>query len=305
MTILHNFLYTIIATSTPLVLAALGGMMTRQVGMFNIGLEGLMTIGAFFGVYFADYTGSVLGGILLAVVFTVIISLFMAFLSIRLHADIFVVGIAVNIFATGLTTFLGLLWTGMQGTMLFKTAPRLKSISIPVLRSIPVIGDFLNNHTALDYLSIAIVIFMAYLFKRSVYARHAIAVGMNAEVSKANGISPKKYRYLAYLWCGVLCGLSGAAMSLPIGMFSSGSVGLTNGRGWTAMAIVILAAGKPSVALIAAWALGAISAMGDILQSVSNFPPRLVMALPFIVALIATAVYSSLHRNAGAAEAGH
>ena len=297
MSYIHSFLYTIISTSAPIILAALGGMLTRQVGMFNIGLEGMMTIGAFFSVYFTDLTGSLLLGFLLGCACTILMGLLMAFLSIRLKADIFVVGIAANIFGTGLATFLGLVLTGMQGTMLFMEAPALQNIHIPLIDKIPVTGDFLSGHTIIDYLSIVLVFVIAFVLKRTRFGRHSKAVGINPVVARANSISVEGQRYVSYILCGLLCGMAGAAMSLPIRMYTGGAIGMVNGRGWTAMAIVIISAGNPIVTLIASWVLGGVSAIGNLLQTTGVFPPRLVMAFPFIAAVIATAIFSATKKE--------
>jgi len=299
MSIWDNFFYTMLSTSTPIILAALGGIMTRQVGMFNLGLEGMMTVAAFVSVYLTSITGNLAAGLFGGIAATVLLGLFMAFISIRLKADIFVVGIAANALGTGLTTFLGLLLTGMQGTMVFKKTPVLPAVVIPYLKSIPVLGPFLSGHTVIDYLSIILPVVLSFVIFRTAFGYHARAAGLNARVAENCGISVVRHQYIAYVWCGIFCGLAGASMSMPIAMYAGGLIGMTNGRGWTAMAVVILSAGNPVVALLASWVLGAISALGNVLQTNGVFSSRLVMAFPFLAALIGTAVYSCLQKRKG------
>ena len=155
---INSFLFTIIATSTPTLLASLGGLMTGLSGMFNVGLEGMMLVSAFFSVYTANATGSLILGLAAGVGINMLLGLVMVFIAEKLKADIFVVGIAANLLATGLTTFLGMWLLGLKGTLLFEKAPRLKLLDIPLLGDIPLLNGLLNGHHLIDYLGIVLAI---------------------------------------------------------------------------------------------------------------------------------------------------
>lgn len=290
---ISGFLYTMIAYGTPLVLCSLGGMMTGLSGRFNLGMEGMMLFAAFFSLYFANLWNSLLLGLLVGVSITVLVGLFMAFMSIQLKVDIFIVGMAINILGTGLTTFLIFVLTGSQGSIIYPESPHLAKLATPLIENIPYLNQVLSNHTLLDYAAILIVFVCFAVIFKTAFGRRLRAVGMSEWVASARGISVNKMVYISYAICGALCGLAGASLSLSQGIFVGGFVGMTNGRGWLAMAVVILAQNNPYAVLFSAWALGALSAIGDILQATVGFPARLVQMLPFIGALIAASAYSS------------
>ncbi|MPM30951.1 hypothetical protein SDC9_77504 [bioreactor metagenome] len=150
----------------------------------------------------------------------------------------------------------------------------------------------LSNHTWLDYLAIVLVVVLYAVIFKTAFGRRLRAVGMSEWVASARGISVDGMIYASYAVCGALCGLAGASLSLSQGIFVGGFVGMTNGRGWLAMAVVILAQSNPYTVLFSAWALGALSAAGDILQAAVGFPARLVQMLPFLGALVAASIYS-------------
>jgi simple sugar transport system permease protein len=290
---ISGFLYTMIAYGTPLVLCSLGGMMTGLSGRFNLGMEGMMLFAAFFSLYFANLWNSLLLGLLVGVSITVLVGLFMAFMSIQLKVDIFIVGMAINILGTGLTTFLIFVLTGSQGSIIYPESPHLAKLATPLIEKIPYLNQVLSNHTLLDYAAILLVFVCFAVIFKTAFGRRLRAVGMSEWVASARGISVNKMVYISYAICGALCGLAGASLSLSQGIFVGGFVGMTNGRGWLAMAVVILAQNNPYAVLFSAWALGALSAIGDILQATVGFPARLVQMLPFIGALIAASAYSS------------
>ncbi len=287
-----GFLYTIIAYGTPLILCSLGGMLTGLTGRFNLGMEGMMLFSAFFSLYFANLWNSLVLGVLMGVAIVTLIGLCMAFLSIRLKVDIFIVGMAINTLGTGLTTFLIYALTGSQGSIICPSAPRLVKLATPLIQNVPYLNQVLSNHTWLDYLAIFLVALLYVVLYKTAFGRRFRAVGLSEWVASSRGISINKMIYISYALCGVLCALAGASLSLSQGIFVGGLIGMTNGRGWLAMAIVILASGNPFTVLFSAWALGALSAFGDILQTTGNFSARVVQMLPFIGALVAASVYS-------------
>lgn len=285
-------LYTIIAYGTPLILCSLGGLMTGLSGRFNLGMEGMMLFSAFFSLYFANLFNNLILGLVIGVLITVLIGLFMAFMSLRFDVDIYIVGMAINTLGTGLTTFLIFLLTGAQGSIIYPDAPRLENLTTPIISNIPYLNQILSNHTVLDYLTIVLVIAMYAVIFKTAYGRRLRAVGMSEWVASARGISVDRMIYSSYALCGLFCGLAGASLSLSQGIFVGGFTGMTNGRGWLAMALVIVAQNNPYTILIFSWALGLLSALGDILQTTGNFSARVVQMLPFFGALAAAAIYS-------------
>jgi simple sugar transport system permease protein len=291
--LIQGFLVTIIPTSTPIILAALGGQLTSMNGKFNLGMEGMMLFSAFFSLYFTNIFSSLLMGMLLGCGVTMLLGAFMAFMVLKMKSNVYIVGIAINTLAVGVTTFLGLVLTGQQGTVIFREAPKLQNITLPMIDNIPYLGDFLSGHHVIDYLSIILTFAVFFLVTKTKFGRHNTATGLNEVVASAQGVNVQRCSYASYVLCGLLCGLGGAALTLQSSIFAGGSVGIVNGRGWIAMTIVIISMKKPIRVLVAAWILACITGGGDILQATTDFPQRLVMALPFIASLVACAIYSS------------
>ena len=289
---LSSFLYTMVSYSTCIILCSLGGQLTSLAGRFNLGMEGMMLFSAFFTLYFTHLFNNLYLGLAVGLLITMALGLLMAFLNLKLKVDIYIVGLAVNTLATGLTTFLIYSLTGAQASLIYTDVPKLEKLSTPIIENIPYLNQVLSNHSWLDYLSIVLCVLMCFIIFRTRFGQRLRAVGMSNWVASSRGISVNNYVYLSYLWCGFFCGLAGASLSLPMGIFVGGMVGMTNGRGWLAMAVVILSQGNPLVILASAFAMGALSALGDVLQSVTEFSSRLVQMLPFLGALLASVVYS-------------
>lgn len=297
MNLMENFLYTMVSYATCITLCSLGGQLTGLAGRFNLGMEGMMLFGGFFSLYFTNMFQNLFLGLLMGVLITVLVGLFMAFMNIRLKVDIYIVGMAVNTLGTGLTTFLIYFLTGSQASVIYRGIPQLKNFATPLIEKIPYLNQVLSNHNWMDYLSILLCFVMSFVLYRTKFGRQLRAVGMSNWVAGARGISVNKYVYWSYLLCGVFCGLAGASLSLPMSIYVGGVVGMTNGRGWLAMAVVILASGSPMVILGSAFVMGALTALGSVLQTTGSFPPDLVLMLPFVGALIASGAYSLTQRK--------
>jgi simple sugar transport system permease protein len=290
-------IYSMISAATPIILASQGALMTGYCGTFNIGLEGMMLLSAFFSAYIAEITSNLLLGIIGAILISVIVGIGMILFTLKLRANNFMLGLALNLLAVGLTMFLGGWLLGQKGSFIFRNASKLKSINIPIVANIPIINSLINGHNIFDLLAIVFT-FLLYIFIfRTSYGYRMRAVGKSSWVAKSVGISCNKYKVIAYVWCSILCALAGASLSLPLGMFASGPIGMVNGRGWLAIAVVIIAQGNPLRVLMGAWIFGFASALTDLLQITTNFSPRLLMAFPFIFAIIITAIYSLFARS--------
>ena len=267
-------------TATPVVLAALGCLMTQHVNITNIGIDGMMLIGAFFAVVGSYFTGSWVGGLALAMVIGVVLGLFYYLFVIKFKSDEFIIGVALNIFAGGLTTFLLRTLTGQSGTFHadggLSTIPRL---SAEWLNGIPVIGPLLNDNTVLVYVSWILVIVSYLLIYKTPLGFWLRASGEHPNSLRSAGRSPAAMQYLASLACGMLAGLAGAHLSL--GYLSTFSENMTNSRGFIAVACVIFGRAHPVKAFLAALMFGFIDALGMRLQSF-EISSALTSMLPYI-----------------------
>ena len=296
--LINTFIYTTINATTPVLLPALGVMFTNFSRMFNIALEGMMLVSAFFSVLVADITSNLLLGVIAGIVASTVLGLTIFYICHYFRAQVFIVGMAANLIATGLTTFIAIQLKG-SSSVIFEDAPKLERISIPIIRDIPIVSGLLSGHYIIDYFAIAITIICYIIIFRTRYGCRLRTIGKDAWVAKTIGISISRNRFISYLWCGFFCGLGGAVLSLPLGIFLGGPIGMTNGRGWLAIVVLVLGKQNPLYILAAALLIGASSALSDLMQVTTNLPSRLLFAIPFIIAIIAMVVYMTKGRETG------
>ncbi|TDT50742.1 ABC transporter permease [Fonticella tunisiensis] len=271
--------------ATPLILASLGGVFSERSGVVNIGLDGIMTCGAFFGVYGSYKTGSPAMGILFAIIAGMIVSSIHAFLSIHLKADQVVSGVAINLFSGALTSYLLLVLFNRQGQ-----TDGVNALTYPkaFMRGIPVIGGFLSELNWYVFMAI-ILVFVTYfiLYKTSLGLRIR-AVGEHPKAADTLGVNVYAIRYLCVILSGALGGLAGASLSL--GTTNLFREGMVSGRGFIALAAMIFGGWRPFGAM---WA-SILFAFADAFQIVAQgfgwaIPYQFYSALPYILTMIALA----------------
>ena len=267
---------------TPILLAALGGMLCARVGIFNVGLEGLILIGAFTAVAANYFTGSLFLSVVIASIASVILSLLFAWITIHLKANEIVVGIGINFLALGLTTFLLRALFDVKGAFYDKDMLGLTKLDIPLLKELPIIGSIISGHSVLVYGAIISAFILFIFFSRTVLGFHMTAIGMNSIASSSIGLKVKKLQYAAIGVCGVLCGLAGAQLSLgQVTMFTEG---MTAGRGFISLVAMMLGQSHPLGILVASFLFGLMDAISIRLQSFS-IPTQFTSMLPFILTL--------------------
>jgi simple sugar transport system permease protein len=270
--------------ATPLVFAALGGVISERSGVVNIGLEGMMLVGAFFGVYGADLTDGWLGGLLVGMIAGGLLALVHAFFAISLRADQIVSGFAINFLALGTTGYVFLHHYGEQGTP--DGLPQVPDVSLPI-DWIPFFGPALDKLNLLVWVALVLV-FLVWLFVfRTPAGLRLRSVGENPRAAATVGISVYKTRYLAVVASGVLAAMGGAFLS--IGFVHSFNQNMTAGRGFIALAVVIVGKWRPVAALAAALMFGFSQALAQRLPVFSESSATLLQALPYVVTLIAVA----------------
>ncbi len=270
--------------ATPLVFAALGGVISERAGVVNIGLEGMMLVGAFFGVYGADLTGTWLGGLLIGMVAGGLLALLHAVFSVSLRADQIVSGFAINFLALGTTGYIFLHHYGDEGTP--DGLPQVPDVTLPI-DWIPFFGPALEKLNLLVWVSLLLV-FAVWLFVfRTPAGLRLRSVGENPRAAATVGISVYKVRYLAVVASGVLAAMGGAFLS--IGFVHSFNQNMTAGRGFIALAVVIVGKWRPGAALAAALLFGFSQALAQRLPVFSESSATLLQALPYVVTLIAVA----------------
>lgn len=268
----------------PILLAALGGAICSKVGLFNVGLEGLMLIGAFSAIVGNYLTGNVYIGIAFAIVFTLIFALLFAYLSINLQANVIVVGIALNFLAAGITTFALRAIFGVKGAYYDPKMKGLPKLDIPIIDQIPWVKDVISGQSILVYLSIIIVIVLQFYLYKTVSGFRLLSAGMNPTAARSIGLPVRRIQYTAILLSGVLCALAGAQLSLGnVTMFTEG---MTNGRGFIALVATMLGQSNPLGVAGSSLLFGFMEAMSFRLQNF-NIPSNITAMLPFVVTIIA------------------
>lgn len=275
---------SIIRALIPILFAALGGLICDKAGIFNIALEGQLLIGAFFAVAASFFTGSALVGALAAMIASGIFTLILAFGSVNRGAEPIVIGVAMNILATGVTSFLlvGLFHT--SGTFVDPRIVGLKTYSIPFLSAIPWVGKALFSQTALGYLAFILVFVSWIVIFRTPVGLRLRGVGEKPLAAQTLGVNPASYKYAAVILSGILCGLGGAQLAL--GNVVQFSEEMSAGRGWIAVVAVMLARSHPIGVLGAATLFGAAEALGFRAQGI-GIPTQVTDATPYVVTLVA------------------
>ncbi len=267
-----------------LLLPALGGVLSERSGVTNIGLEGMMLIGAYAGVMVARGTNSVLLGIAGAVIAGALIALVHAVVSINFKADQTVSGIAINIAALGLTNYLLFVQTNNQGVPSLKNSLRLPQVNLGALSNIPFIGPVLFQQNVMFYVSIVVLLAIQFLLFRTNIGLRIRAVGEHPQAADTAGVNVRLIRYACVICSGMLSGLAGAFLSLGIaGVFNSN---ITAGTGFIALAAMIFGKYTPWGTAGACLLFGLGEALSFRLQD-TGISPNLLSTLPYILTLVA------------------
>jgi simple sugar transport system permease protein len=275
---------------TPLLFAGLGELLAERSGVLNLGVEGMMLVGAVMGFWGVQRTSSLALGILVAAVAGGSMALIHAFLVVTLRANQIVSGLALTIFAgaAGLSSYLG-------NDLNLADAPARRIFHSPLpksLRDLPVLGPILLDQSTLVYGSWVLVILVALYLTRTRPGLNLRAVGESPAAADAMGISVTRYRYAHTIVGGALAGIGGACFSLSI--TPQWVDGLTSGAGWIAIALVIFAFWRPGLVLVGAYFFGAFSALPYTLQAHGvTIAPELLQSLPYVMTVLALVLVSS------------
>lgn len=286
-----NIAASTLRLSTPLLLAAMAGLLSLQVGQVNIGLEGLMLAGAFAAVAFGFWLGSTWGGVLAAIVVGMLLAALFAFVVTSLRANLIVSGLAVNLLAAGATAYLLQVLFDTSGTFSPMELTSLQAVRISVLSDIPILGRLLFNHSPIVYLSWIAVPLTAIFLYRTIPGIHIRSIGQNEEAARSAGVPVRRRQYLALILGGALCGLAGA--HLAVGDLALFRENMTAGRGFIALAAVYFAAGRPRYSALACLLFGLFEAFQFRLQLLSSTPPQFFQMLPYLMVVITLAIISA------------
>ena len=284
MTELLAIVLTIITASTPLLLAAMGELVVERSGVLNLGVEGMMAIGAVCGFGAALATGSPYLGILAAMGAGAVLSLLFAFLTLTLVSNQVATGLALTLLGLGLSGLIGESFVGQPGV-------KLEKLQVPGLSDIPYVGPILFGQDLLVYAALVLTAAVAYLLFRSKLGLVIRAVGDSHQSAHALGYGVIPVRYACVVFGGACAGLAGGYLSLAY--TPQWIENMTAGRGWIALALVVFGSWLPWRVALGAYLFGTVMILGFAVQTKGlGIPPQFLSSLPYLVTIIALVVIS-------------
>ncbi len=308
------FLFNIVVYNIPLLYGTVGEIVTEKAGSLNLGVEGIMAVGAMFGYLAGSLSNSILLGLLVSIVAAGLCGLLFAVLTVSFQANQNVTGLTITTFGVGLYFFIGKgmgeNWPAMQGSSSLTAG--FSPIEIPGLSSIPVVGKALFSHNALVYLGVIIAVAVWWYLGHTKTGLRLRAVGENPGAADSVGVNITAYKYVHLILGAAIMGLGGFYMALNMGGSFEGSNCWINGYGWIAVALVIFANWNPVYAILGTLVFGFFntlqvyagslaSAFPGALGWLSAVPSHLFKALPFIITAIVL-VASSIRKKQGSGQ---
>ena len=291
-----KFLVAAIGAGTPLLFGTVGEILNEKVGHLTLGVEGMMAIGAcagFMGGYLSD---SFPVAILCAFLAGMLAALIYAVLTVTFMADQNVAGLTMTIFGVGISNFIGVLMIGKaeSGTLKLPetVTAQMRSVHIPVLSDLPVVGSLLFSYNPFVYLGIIVALVCGFYLYRTKTGLNVQAIGENPGAADAASIPVTRWKYINILLGGGICGIGGAYCSMIIngGVWISNSV---NGLGWIAVALVIFAAWKPHMAILGSFVFGALRVLKYYkVGFMVGLPDAFFDMLPFLITALVLIVTS-------------
>jgi ABC-type uncharacterized transport system permease subunit len=283
--IVISILLSIIAAATPLLLAATGELVTEKAGVLNLGVEGMMLVGAVIGFAVTFSSGSAVLGIIAAALGGAAMALIFAFLTLTLLANQVATGLALTIFGTGFAAMMGADFVGHP-------VPKLPGLFIPGLSELPFIGPLLFGQDALVYLSFILLAGTVWFLYRTHAGLVLRAIGDSHDAAHAIGYPVLSIRYAATLFGGAMSGLAGAYLSLSYTPMWAED--MSAGRGWIALALVVFATWRPWRLLLGAYLFGGITILQFHVQTMGlGIPPQFVSMLPYLATILVLCVIST------------
>lgn len=298
MNLIGEILKQALPAAVPILLAALGGLFTWHANIFNISMEGMLLTSAFTAVMGSYFFESWAMGILFGILGSLLVSLIFAFFVLKIGTGEFITGIAINSFATGATTYFLRQMFNVKGSLINPRIVALPKWNIPVIQDIPVLGRILSGHAFPLYITFLVIVpLVFFIIYKTAFGLRLRACGYDAKVIDSVGIKASKLKFTSILICGALCGIGGSFLSLGImRMFTEG---MSNGRGWISLAIIILSDGNPLIAFLTCIIFGITEGMGLSLQQF-NIPNQITDMLPYAAVLVALYINSVRHKKQAA-----
>lgn len=303
-----NFLQAALLAGTPLMFGTLGEITTEKAGNLNLGVEGMMSIGAIAGFFVGFATQNILLAVLGAFLAGVLSALIYAFLTVTLKANQNVTGLTLTIFGVGFSNFFGDYLRESSGVTVLKLSEKItesvQAVQIPVLSDLPYVGKLLFQYNPFVYFGIFLCIAMGVYINHTRKGLNLRAVGENPGAADAAGVNVTRVKYFNILLGGGICGIGGAYISLVLcgGVWVTNSV---NGLGWIAVALVIFAGWNPFKAILGSFVFGAFNILKFYIpKNIISVPEAIFDMLPFLVTALVLIVTSIRKSKENAQPAG-
>ena len=270
--------------ATPLIFATMGELFNERSGILNLGIEGIMLLGALTGFLVVQATGALWLGVVMAGISGILMNLILAFLTVSLGANQFISGLGITYFASGLSLLIYRLKIGSPTVP--PTITPFSEVDVPFLSRIPFLGEVLFQQDPLVYIAIATVGLSAFILNKTPWGLKIRTVGENPAAADTMGINVSQVRYWSLIWGGFLIGVGGAYYSLA--HFNMFLFGLVSGRGFICIALVIFGGWKPWGCLLGALFFGLIDALQFRLQNMGfHIPHQIFLLLPYLMPILA------------------
>lgn len=288
---------------TPILLVALCAGVCSKVKVFNIALEGTLLMSAFFAFLTQYFTRNIYMAVLVAILVGMVMTFIMSFCIVKLHGQSMVVGMALNTFALGCTTFLLSVIFHTKGVVSDPTLKGLPKVALPIIKDLPVLGTMFSSLTAVDYLAFVLAILMYIIMYKTVIGFRLRAIGINDHAANSLGINVPRYQIIATTLSGGMIGLAGCLLSL--GSVTLFIQNISSARGYVALAANNLCQGHPLGALLSSALFGFTTALSYVLQNTAA-KQQLLNCIPYISTIAAMAIFNVIaRRRARAAKAAN
>ncbi len=291
----ENFLVNVIAYAIPIIFAAYASLISNKAGISAINIEGAMSVAAVTGALVSHFANNWVIGLVCAMSAGILMMMLLALSALKLKADSFLSGIALNTFATG--ACLLIVKGVLDGRTDSSTAPSVlvPHVNIPLLSDIPVIGKAIFGQNLLFFIMLAVLALLIVLLNCTRLGVQIKTAGYHPEAGESVGVSVKRIRVIALIICGAMAGLGGAYLSMAnLGYFSAGMV---SGRGFIGIAAEAMGAGMPIKTTLFAFLFGAVDYFAVGGQTVLSFPYELLNTLPYLMTLLALTIYAVAHKK--------
>ena len=279
-----NFWFSVLASTTPVLLATLAANIMTKSGLFNLGIEGTMLMCALAGVLGSAFTGSLFLGAVIGMALGILVSFILGYFILKMNAPMNACGVAINLAATGGTVFILVMVCGSKNNSTSLVSGSFPNIALPIIEDIPVLGQILSGQNFVTYLSwffVAATYFILYHTKLGLNIR---AVGENEEAARSAGINVMAMKFISLAMCGIFCAFGG--MYLSMGALHSFTAGMVSGRGFLSLAMNAIAQGNPLVGAASSLLYGFSDTITVYLQLTSNMDLKVISAFPYVFILV-------------------